>query len=142
MRKIFAALMVVLAFALMATSCSAHVTGGGFIDGKVDGTASFGFNFQCDGFDDAKGQFTYHDADSDLKIRGTFTHCTYLPTLKAWGPYVGQGKSDYVGGDFVISGSDNGEPGDEDFFKIALVDDEAAFYWNYGHLGGGNIQGH
>jgi hypothetical protein len=142
MRKIFLGLIAVLAFALVATGCTAHVTGGGFVDGKRADTANFGFNFQCDG-DNTKGHLTYHDGD--LKIRGTIDDCDFgLFTVEAKGDWVPQGKSDLVGGKFMITGSDNGEPGGDDTFKIELWDDGAptSFYTNDGTLDGGNIQEH
>jgi hypothetical protein len=139
MRKIFIGLITVLAFALVATSCTAHVTGGGFVEGVNDDTANFGFNFQCDG-DDTKGHLTYHDGE--LKIKGTIDHCSFIGGLTASGDWVPQGKSDLVGGRFEITGSDNGEPGAGDTFKIKLWNDGTWIYTNEGVLLGGNLQEH
>jgi hypothetical protein len=152
MRKIYVALIVVFAFALLAMGCSAHVTGGGFVEGSadyglvtgefVDGdTANFGFNFKCDGTD-AKGQLTYHDGD--LKIKGTITSCEYgLGTVTVNGDFVPQGKSPGVEGVFEVTGSDGGEPGiGEDTFKIQLWGFGFFYYENEGDLLGGNIQEH
>jgi hypothetical protein len=142
MRKVFVVFIGLMALALVATSCSAHVTGGGFIVGDEGGTASFGFNFKCDGFD-AKGQITYHDADSGLKIHGTFDSCTYgIGTVTGYGDYRPQGPSDWDGGTFKVTGIDRGEPGDRDYVKIWLSDDNGDTYYNSGRLVGGNLQEH
>jgi hypothetical protein len=142
MRKLFLGLIAVLAFALVATSCTAHVTGGGFVAGDTEGTANFGFNFQCDGHD-TKGHLTYHDGD--VKIKGTIDNCSFLhKTVQAYGDWVPQGKSTLVGGSFMITGSDEGEPGiGGDTFKIELQEDGTDWdYTNDGVLLGGNIQEH
>jgi hypothetical protein len=141
MKKLFLGLIAVLAFALVATSCTAHVTGGGFVAGDNDDTANFGFNFQCDG-EDTKGHLTYHDGD--LKIRGTIDDCHFgLFTVEAKGDWVPQGRSPGAGGSFMITGSDDGEPGiGGDTFKIELKEGPSVFYENGGVLLGGNIQEH
>jgi hypothetical protein len=144
MRKGFVALIAVLAFALLAGSCSAHVTGGGFIpDHYEEGTANFGFNFQCDGLTEGKGHITYHDASADLRVKGTVTHCTYgINKATAHGTYEGQGKSDYQEGTFEVLAIDNSEPGTDDVLHIWLDDVDEPDYHNVGPLLGGNIQNH
>ncbi len=154
MRKTLVLLIMVLA--LVATGCiianpTAHVTGGGFIEGSrvhedVTGdffegdTANFGFNVKCEGDDGAKGHLTYHDGD--LKIKATIDDCEYsCGELRVMGDWVRQGRNALdEGGRFTITGEDDGEPGIGDFFTIEL---EGSFdYYNEGDLLGGNIQEH
>lgn len=141
MRKGYVALIAVFAFALLAGSCSAHVTGGGFIpDHYGDGTANFGFNINCDGPDDSKGQVTYHDKSTALKAKGTVTVCLDGAAFGTWTP---QGKSSWVGGTFWVTAVDNGEPGTADTFTIDLYQGGLSpEYSNSGTLLGGNIQSH
>jgi hypothetical protein len=137
-----------MVLALVGAGCfvsnpTAHVTGGGFIvsDFDVDETANFGFNVKCEGDDGAKGHLTYHDGD--LKIKGTVDDCEYHDGLKVMGDWVPQGKTEAVGGRFVITGFDGGEPGiDDDFLTISLMVGPSEVYYNEGFLKGGNIQEH
>jgi hypothetical protein len=146
MRK--ALVLLIMALALVATACfpTAHVTGGGFIDGKdIDAKANFGFNVKCEVIDGAKGHLTYHDGD--MKIKGTIDACKYVKvdrvwTLKVMGDWVPQGKSTLEGGRFAIMGTDEGEPGIDDEFTIKLKTGIVTVYENSGRLLGGNIQVH
>ena len=142
MRKGLAVLVAV--FALMAASCTGHITGGGFVlDAAEAGKANFGFNLNCDSLEDRKGHVTYHDKSEGLKASGTVTACLPDGAVGTWTP---QGKSTFVGGTFVVTVVDNGEPGTADTFSITLYDGavflSTVVYENEGILLGGNIQNH
>lgn len=149
-------LLLVVAFALLASACFGFATGGGWIDGKEGGKATFGFNaeVECDKGEvtSATGQVTYHDRSVGLKLKGTITgggffgECGDDPENSVWahGVWRQQGRSDeFTGGLFAIQVTDNGEPGTEDWLKIEVFDfEEFELYVNSGVLHGGNIQYH
>ncbi|RZN37494.1 MAG: PKD domain-containing protein [Methanophagales archaeon ANME-1-THS] len=121
---------------------SGKVTGGGcWIQSPGDPAkkANFGFVAKQEEFEDPSGNLQYIDHDTGMKL-----HSDSIDSISASGTtatFTGTATIDGTSGyNFTVYVEDNGEPGDNDYFKIEIP--EHGNYVAEGQLQGGNIQIH
>ena len=136
------AAMVVIGTGCDWESCKGKAVGGGSIEGRCGGKATFGFVIQKDGRC-AAGQVQYNDPGSNgLIFHGVVESVDREgfrnPTYWACGTGVLMPKKQCV--TFKICVEDNGEPGRDDYIKIKLYKGHKCCYENEGCLEGGNVQ--
>lgn len=124
------------AFAPSVVSAS---TGGGQLAAISGGKITFGFDVALSNDGTVKGHIEYHDHDIGLKMSSdsiTF----FAPGCTA--TFEGAGDSNFGPVNFLVTVTDNGEPGSSDTFSIAIITDELVVYAESGTLSSGNIEIH
>lgn len=133
-----------------------NASGGGHIPSAAgDGTATFGFTFHCKDRGsnvELSGQLAYHDPPAMVRLHGTVggtveaTTCAALAAdfdIPNGSTFDGgyRPTPEGEGGTFLITVTDQGEPGKvDDALCIQLIDGAYDGYANCRPLGGGNIQ--
>ena len=137
-------ILLIVAFAsmvLISVGCAGKYTGGGWIEGKCGGKATFGFQMKSDG-ECVSGQVQYNDHGADVMFHGVVESMNWSSGYACGTANIGPKKDP---GEFHIYVEDNGEPGsmdETDYFWIILLPDCGPSYCNAGFLCGGNIQYH
>ena len=151
--------------AVLVMGACAQVTGGGYIASRSGspGKANFGFNLTCDpSTQKISGQFQYVDKANNVSFHAK-PDTMVVNLFGTWIPYQGctadpinpefiffggfyslNGQSGSPAGRYIISFSDQGEPGPSsgDSFCLFLDGGPYSGYENCKPLSGGNIQMH
>ena len=115
--------------------CTVQVTGGGSI-GVAEGFASFGFNVRQEKDGGVKGELEYVNHARGLKVH--INAFTSLLVVGKTATFAGSGTIDRRPGSVTVTVRDEGEPGRNDRFSIAISDGPT----DAGILRGGDIRIH
>ena len=119
---------------------SIKVTGGGQIS-VPNGQATFGFNAQPDKKGGAKGNLNYVNHVTGLHVNGTVDNIMVTDINLDNSPKTVQFSGTYGGGTFIVTVQDNGEPGTNDKFGVAVIGSQSEVR-NMRVISNGNIQFH
>jgi hypothetical protein len=112
------------------------MSGGGWIPASAGDKATFGFVVAVQSDGTVTGHLVYADQSVGLRLRSTAI--TSVASAACTSTFTGVGESNFGPVDFVVTASDNGEPGSVDTFAIEV----SLGYAAAGVLGGGDIKAH
>ena len=98
-------------------NCGLKVTGGGSIP-VAGGFASFGFNVQQKKDGRIKGQLQYENHASGTRVH--IREFTSLLIVEQTAMFAGSGTINHEPGSFIVTVTDAGEPGRNDWFSISI----------------------